>query len=176
MAKRDGRGRYVGQVTTIDRDAQALRLRAQGYSLQHISDALGYGGRGNVHTAIEKAKASVIAPPARELVEQELASLDYLIDVTLGVLHEQHVTVSHGRLITMEDGSPLPDHGPVMQAVSTLKGLYESRRKLLGLDAAIKLDATVHEVSEQDRELQELLREAQAANAISEAALRDQMQ
>lgn len=171
MANRDGRGRYLRQVKSIDRDAQALKLRAQGYSLQYISDQLGYGGRSNVRDALEKAKADVIDTPARELVAQELANIDYLIDVTLGVLHENHVTVSHGRLITMDDGSPLPDHGPVMQAVVTLKGLYESRRKLLGLDAAIKLEATVHETTQADLELEELLREARAANAITAAEL-----
>lgn len=171
MAPRDGRGRFLRTVETVDRDAKALRLRAQGYSLQHIADTLGYSDRAHVHRAIEKAKADVLEEPARELIAQELANISYLIDVTLGVLHENHVTVSHGRLITMDDGSPLPDHGPVMQAVTTLKGLYESRRKLLGLDAAIKLDATVHEVTQQDLELEELLREARAANAVAEAEL-----
>lgn len=171
MTKRDGRGRFLRAVDSVDRDAQALRLRAKGYSLQYISDQLGYGDKGNVHRALERAKADIIETPARALVEQELASLDYLIDVTLGILHAQHVTVSHGRLITMDDGSPLPDHGPILQAVTTLKGLYESRRKLTGVDAAVKLDATVHEVTQQDLELEELLREARAANAVAEAEL-----
>ena len=174
MAKRDGRGRYVRQVASIDRDAEALRLRAQGWSLQHISDQLGYGGKGNVHDALERAKADVIDTPARELVAQELANLDYLIDVTLGVLHANHVTVSHGRLITMDDGSPLPDHGPVMQAVNTLKGLYESRRKLTGVDAALKLEATVHETDQTDLAIAELIRDAEARAALDEQAVRDE--
>ena len=50
------------------------------------------------------------------------------------------------------------------QAVNAALRVSDARRKMFGLDAAIKIDATFHEVTQADLELQELLREAQVAN------------
>lgn len=171
MASRDHRGRWLRGVEGINRDAAALRLRAEGWSLQRISDQLAYGGKANVSEALTKAKEDIIGPPARDLIAQEMANLEHLIDKMLEVLHANHVMVSHGRLISIDE-RPLPDHGPVVQAANTLKGLYESRRKLLGIDAAQKLDATVHQVDQVDVELAELLRDTRARVAVQEAELR----
>lgn len=50
--------------------------------------------------------------------------------------------------------------------IATLLRLSERRAKLLGLDAAQKIEAQVHEVSAADIELAELTREAQAKAAL----------
>jgi len=112
MASRDHRGRWLRGVEGINRDAAALRLRAEGWSLQRISDQLAYGGKANVSEALTKAKEDIIGPPARDLIAQ------------------------------------------------------------LGIDAAQKLDATVHQVDQVDVELAELLRDTRARVAVQEAELR----
>jgi hypothetical protein len=47
----------------------------------------------------------------------------------------------------------------------------ERRARLLGIDAAEKLEAVVTEVTQADLELAELLREAKARNATRESEL-----
>jgi hypothetical protein len=195
---RDGRGRWIRGVESIERDREALRMRGIGWSLPRISDELGYGGKGNVSTALKRAKDDVIRPATQELIDQEIANLDHLIDRAIEVLERNHVTVSHGRVITQivqpavrcEDAAcpgdstchlctpavhaPVLDDGPTLQAVATLQRLYESRRKLLGTDAATKIDATVHEVTQEDLAINDLLSAAKARNALAAEAIRSE--
>lgn len=172
---RDPRGMWFRGVESIERDAEALRRRSKGWSLQRISDDLGYGGKGNVSAAITRAKQDIIAEPARELIAQELAVLDHLIDRALEVLDREHMTISHGRVMRIgappEEGDTderpfVLDDGPTLQAITTLQRLTESRRKLLGLDAAVRVDATVHEVTQDDLTITDLIQSAKARNAL----------
>ena len=71
----------------------------------------------------------------------ELERLDRLYEAAVGVLERHHVTVSQGRVVQL-DGEPLPDDGPVLQAIDRLLKLQERRARLLGLDAAQKLDVS----------------------------------
>jgi hypothetical protein len=43
---------------------------------------------------------------------------------------------------------------------------------MMGYNQPVKVDATVHEVTQQDVELAELIREAQAKNATEEARIK----
>lgn len=193
---RDNQGRWTKGVESMERDREACRLRGIGWSLQRISDDLGYGGKANVSRAIKRAKEDILRPAAQELIDQEVANLDHLIDRAMEVLERAHVTISGGRVVTTvvqpavpcEDAAcpgdstchlckpavsaPVLDDGPVLQAIATLQRLYESRRKLLGTDAAQKIDATVHEVTQADLAITDLLNEAKARNAATEQRLR----
>lgn len=53
-------------------------------------------------------------------------------------------------------------------AAAVVAKFMDRRAKLTGSDAPIKVDAQVTEVTQQDLELQELVREAAAANAVKE--------
>lgn len=59
------------------------------------------------------------------------------------VLEREHVTVSNGRVVSLDDGTPLPDDGPVLQAIDRLLRIQERRARLLGLDAPVKRDLTL---------------------------------
>jgi hypothetical protein len=173
---RDGGGQFIQTQDGAERDAKAARMRAQGWSLQRISDELGYGGKQNVSRALEKLRERTVLPAAQELVAHELSILDHLIDKTMEVLGQDHLVVQHGRIVLQgekpaegeqDERKPLVDHDLTMKAVATLQRLTESRRKLLGLDAAVKVDLTQTTVDEQDLAIRDMISAARARNALA---------
>lgn len=114
-----------------------------------------------------------------ERLEAELLRLDELEVRARQVLDRHHITVNNGRVITIND-EPLLDDGPVLQAIDRLVKIEdarrrnnESQRKLLGLDAPTKVDAQVTETTQQDMELQEMLRDAKAKMQLEEQRIID---
>lgn len=156
---RDGRGRYVRQADTAARDAEAVRLRADGHTYQTIADQLGYTDRSDARKAIERMIAFTVREPADEVRQMELIRLDSLWMQAVRVLHAHHVTVSNGKVVTV-NGEPVPDDAPVLQAIDRLLKIMERRSKLLGLDAPAKvevmsLDRIDQAIAELERELGE---------------------
>jgi hypothetical protein len=137
---RDRQGRWHRTLEGAERDAQAVRMRTAGHSLQQISDYLEYGGTSNVHRAIKRVLAETVQEPAEELRQMELDRLDALAQRVWAVLEAQHVTVSNGRIVYL-GSEPLADDAPVLNAVDRLVKISESRRKLLGLDAPAKVQS-----------------------------------
>lgn len=170
---RNGAGRYVATPAAAERAAQAADLRAQGWTYQRIADELGYSNKSAALGAVRKALAAIGKERAEKLYELERERLETVYEEVLAILERDHVMVSHGRIIKDDDGTPLLDYGIKLQAVDRLLRTRESFRKLTGLDAAVKVDATVHEVTQQDLELQEMVREAKARVTAQEEALRD---
>jgi hypothetical protein len=114
-----------------------------------------------------------------ERLEAELLRLDELEKRARRVLDRHHITVNNGRVIAI-DGEPLQDDGPVLAAIDRLIKIEdarrknnESQRKLLGLDAPTKVDAQVTEVTQQDIELQEMVRDAKAKVRMDEQGIID---
>ncbi len=114
-----------------------------------------------------------------ERLESAHARLDRMEAAALKVLERHHVTVNNGRVIMLND-EPLLDDGPVLAAVDRLVKIEDARerntaalRRVFGIDAPAKVDATVHEVTQQDLELQEMVREAKAHVAAQEQAIRE---
>ncbi|MDX2697241.1 hypothetical protein [Streptomyces ipomoeae] len=185
---RNGKGKYIRTPKTAERDARAARLRAQGFTYQQIADELGYGDRSTARDAVYRSLDGITREPGEELLKVELERLDNqlvrlneLEAAAQKVLAARHITVNNGHVITHPDtGEPMEDDGPVLHAIDRLVKIEDARNrnaerraKLTGLDAAVKVDATVHEVTQQDIELQEMLREAKARVAAQEQALRD---
>ncbi|MFE3031566.1 hypothetical protein ACFXKY_07945 [Streptomyces canus] len=173
-------GRFFATLEDAEKAARAARLKSANPKMtyQEIADTVGYSHRGNAYRAIERCREAVIHEAGAELVASEAAQLDDLFAAALEVLERDHVTVSHGKIITMEDPEtgeekPLLDDGPKLAAIDRLLRVRESYRRLFGIDQPVKVDATVHEVTQQDLELQEMLREAKAAVRSEEAQIRD---
>ena len=158
---RTGKGRYDRTLKGAERDGYAAELRAQGLTYREIGEHLGIDNS-NALRAVQRAIRAACAEPGRQLIELEVARLEMITDAALAVLQRDHVTVSHGKIIRDDDGNPLLDDGPKLAAIDRYVRARESFRKLLGLDAAIKVDAQVTEVTQQDLELQEMLRDAKA--------------
>lgn len=152
-------------------------LRLRGLSIRQIADETGMSPA-TVHRRIECEIRETVQPLAEEVRAMELDRLDRLQQVALAVMGADHPLVSEGRVVRVEqeDGTKvaLQDHGPVLAAMDRFLKIQDRRAKLLGLDAAVKVDATVTETTQEDLELAEMVREAQAKAAAAEAALKEQ--
>lgn len=112
-------------------------------------------------------------------IEAALSRLDALEEAAHEVLRREHITVNNGRIISL-DGVPLPDDGPVLAAIDRLVKIEDARlrngealRRILGLDMPVKVDATVTETTQQDLELQEMIRDAKAKVQLEERQIVD---
>jgi hypothetical protein len=180
-------GRFERTVENAQRDAAAAELRAQGRTYQQIADELGWNDKSDARKAVLRAVREVVREPGEavlhfelERLDAELARLDTLEAAARKVLTNSHIMVNNGRVILHPDtGEPMEDDGPVLQAIDRLVKIEDARRrngerraKLTGIEAAVKVDATVHEVTQQDVALQELLSEMRAKNAATIDGLR----
>jgi hypothetical protein len=140
---RNGKGRFDRNPDVAARRAEAARLRARSYTYREIAAALDIPVS-VAHEDVQEAMREVLAEPAEAARKLELEKLDAAERRVREVLERRHLTVSHGRVIT-QDGEPVEDDGPAMQAATTLVRISESRRKLLGLDAPAQVvtDSTV---------------------------------
>ncbi|MFD9764733.1 hypothetical protein ACFWXI_14520 [[Kitasatospora] papulosa] len=134
---RGGNGQYFRTLSDAQRDAEAARLRARGLTYQQIADELGWTSRGDAHHAVQRALEATVKEAADEVRAIELDRLDTLYVAAMDVLERQHVTVSNGRVVSLNE-EPLPDDGPVLAAIDRLLKIQERRSKLLGLDAPSK--------------------------------------
>ncbi|MGW0837537.1 hypothetical protein [Streptomyces prunicolor] len=183
-----------------ERAALVFDLTLQGLSTYKI-DALTRdpngptGGHRISATSVKEMLSEEIArrvdPKAEEYRKVQLARLEAALErlhnmegSVRTVMARKHITVNNGRVIRILDENsgeeePVEDDTFVLQAVDRLNRIEEQRRKtsdsicrLLGLDMPVKVDATVHEVKPEDIELAELIREAQAKNAVEEARIK----
>lgn len=139
-------GRYIRELATAERDAEAARLRSRGMSYRAIATDLGVEVAA-AHAAVQRALAAVVAEPAADVRALELDRLDAMYAAVLGVLERKHITVNNGKVIQLpdEDGklTPLEDDAPILQAVDRLLKIQARRAALLGLDAPVKAETGV---------------------------------
>lgn len=144
-----------GERAAVDiRRAKAVEMRCKGATWDQIAAACGYAGRESACTDIRRFREQTRVEAEEKLEELralEVDRLDMLIRAAVEVLERKHVTISGGKVIRMvadgevaeegEAGEPLIDDGPTLQAIDRIAKLSESRRKLLGVDAPVKLEA-----------------------------------
>jgi hypothetical protein len=188
------------KAARADLAALLFDLRARGLSFYAIDDLTQEpdgptgGERVPATTArdlVRKEAERRVDPRVDEYRTMELARLEASLErlhnmeeSVRQVMARKHITVNNGRVIrapnpdTGED-EPVEDDTFVLQAVDRLNRIEESRRKasesirrLLGLDAAVKVDAQVTEVTQQDIAVQELVAEMKAKNATTTDQLR----
>jgi hypothetical protein len=189
----DGGGRFIRVLSSVERDAEAAKLRARGHTYDQIATELGYSDRSNARDGVMRCLDATVAEPAAEVRKIELDRLDYLWRKGLEVLERDHITVQHGKVIRRQvgverhkdgiekldpDGKPIPiyedllDDEPVLRAIAVLVKISERRARLQGLDTPVKADLTIHAVDPMDTAIAEIIRDAQAKNALEEAALK----
>lgn len=143
-------GEYIRGADVVATDARAAELRSEGLSYSAIAREMGWASKSSAYDAVQRAFRATLTEPADQARAVELARLETLHDAALGVLQRRHLTVSHGRIITVKDDDghdvPLIDDGPVLQAIDRIVRISESRRKLLGLDAPARVDLTMEAI------------------------------
>jgi hypothetical protein len=149
-------GRFVRANTEVDHDAEAAQLRGEGLSYPAIAKRLGIS-KSTAWERVQRAFRATLAEPADQARAVELARLEDAHDAALAVLLREHLTVSHGKVITVKndkgDDVPLIDDAPVLAAVDRIRALSESRRKLLGLDAPSRVSVDAEHLGQEVADL-----------------------
>lgn len=162
---RSGKGKFIQNAETAQRDADACRLRTRGLSFDQIAEQLGFASRGHAHNAVERALNTVRAEAAIGLLELEAERLDDLTRHAQRILQSRHLVATASGKVAVDPatGEPLRDYGPAIQAINSLRQISESRRKLYGLDKPAKFE--VRNIDDTDAKLQELADEMAAMDA-----------
>jgi len=155
---RDGQGQFLRSLENAERDARAVALRTRGASYQQIADELKYADRATAYRAV---KAMLLAIPAKQVAELRAVEgerLDRLTAEAFAVLERDHLHVSQGgKIVRDDDGQLVLDDGPKLAAINTLVRIAERRARLFGLDAPVKVNATLSAADELDAREVELL-------------------
>lgn len=132
------------------KDAQALKLRAEGKTFQQIADIMGEKRPQDARQRVVRALKDIRQEPAEQVIALETARLDLLFEKGMEVLTGLHLAFNQGSAIldpTKEvqlnnEGKPIlekenfvRDHAPVLAAIDKLVKVMERRSSLLGLDA-----------------------------------------
>lgn len=161
---------------SIARDAEAMRLRSEGWTLTAISEHLGFGGHGNVVRAIERWTTRTVAEPAEAVRNYLLARLDAATNVAMVALRADVPVLHHGEPVHVTDPRTgqtvwLRDMRTNLAAADRVASLVERMAKLQGLEAPDRMEINV--TSEADQAVADLLREVQAHNQLLTEKLRE---
>ena len=154
--------RYDGK-TEADRLAEGERMlldRAHGMTQSAIMAKYGYS-KVTVVARLQQALNARLATTVDAYREQQNAAIDHLMDRHADALEYANRLIAKA----LEDGNlAMAERGldRLDKVTLTLLRLHERRAKLNGLDKPVEVEVTVNEVTEQDRELAEMIREAQA--------------
>lgn len=165
LAGRDGGGKFARTIDTAERDAEAARLKARGFTYRQIAAAIGVDVS-TAHDMVKRILRETVQEPADELrliqcerYEAQLLRLEAMERTVHEVLARKHYAFSNGRLMMLPgvDGEPgeiLEDDDVVLRAVAQLASLEDRRMRvaaqlseLMGLKIPVKqeiqLDAGV---------------------------------
>jgi len=146
---RGGRGRFVRQIETAERDGEACHLHAQGWTIREISDHLGYGSPGNTHRGIQRALAEAASlHGARELREVQIAELTALRRKMWAMIESPPPAFDRmGHIVVDGDGNQVPDAAAVINAASVIIRAADRLARLTGIDAPRRSVSVLADVS-----------------------------
>lgn len=127
----------------FERRAEIVDLYRQGHTFTAIGKKFDIS-RQRAHQLYWQAMDSVVAESVtahRAAMVEELAEV---IRVANQVMHADHYAHSNGRVVTNPDSSlPLLDDGPKLDAARTIVAAHARLARLLGADAATKVEGNV---------------------------------
>lgn len=132
--------RQTSDATAAERDARIWELRKQGFSLRAIGRDVGLSAE-RVRQLLERGYQQLVYPQVEQVRALELERLDEMLRRAWAILDASHATVSHGRLVTDDEGNTVPDTGPVLAAIDRVLRIGAQRAKLLGLEAPTRVHA-----------------------------------
>lgn len=145
-----------------------LRDKTMGLTLVQLMDKYGYS-RQTVVTRLDMAIKARIP----DTVDTYRAQINEAIDLAMSRLGRSiemgESIIEHGRaqqdVAMMERGQTM-----ITNALRTMAGYLDRRAKLNGTDAPLKTESTIHQVTQADLSLQEMIREARAKAYEAESA------
>ena len=138
------------RVKTIDvsaRRAKLVEYRRQKRQYRDFYQELGYSSVGDASkdfNRVLKENLTAVKTGVELYREIALLELEDLSAKALTVMHAEHYVVGSGGRVAIDPatGSPVIDHGPNLAAIDRLLRIQDRQAKLLGLDAATKVDVT----------------------------------
>lgn len=154
---RNGRGKWVTSLTTIERDRKAAELQVQGLSLDAIAEQLGMADRSVAHKAVRRARlaAAMEDPTTTERRLDQLEELRTVREAAHKLLRNPLPAISRtGKVVISEDtGEVVPDGQIILGALAAITKANERVAKLTGTESARRTvaitghsDATVEEI------------------------------
>lgn len=134
-----------------EQQVRCYELKLAGWTLEAIAAEM-HLSIGTVHNRIQARLDARVQPLADQLRTMEVDRLDRYL-AKLDDLIQQGKAVARNTEVAVK--------------------VSERRSKIMGIDAAEKIEAVITEVTQEDIALGELVREAQAAAAVSEQRLRE---
>lgn len=138
-------GKFIRTPEQVAEDARTAELYGELKSFEAVAQALGVS-RSTAWYRVHRAFRDTLTSPAEAARAVERERLAYLQERAMEVMDARHITVSHGKIITIKDSDgnevPLTDHGPVLAAIDRALRLSESARKLDGLDQPTQVEHT----------------------------------
>lgn len=119
---------------TVARWAEALRYRSSGMSYDQVAKSLGYADAASAYNAVQSALDATLTEAADEYRKLELERLDR-------VQSALWVTATKIRKARDDEGHPAEPSKRQLEVIDRLMKVMERRARLLGLDAATKIEA-----------------------------------
>jgi hypothetical protein len=167
MPGRGHNGQFRRTPHTAEKDAKASEMFAAGAKLQTIADELGYVDRSGARKAVERAMQEVVVEAGDLARQTQLARLDRMYRIAADVVEREHVTVSQGRVVHGDGGTPVTDDAIVLQALDRMLKIEARRAQLLGLDRPTKVEVHNEIDADFDRAYAELLGAMQERGAAT---------
>lgn len=152
------------QAEVSARRTEVVRLKSRGLPYSEIARRLDISeevARQDVSRA-RKLRAAELRDSVDELIAGEVEELEALQQITWAIVTAQHRKVhASGNVAMDENGKPVMDLAVNLQAANTLLRIQERKSKLLGYDAAMKLDIQAQVVTSSafDEAIRELERQ-----------------
>lgn len=149
-------------MTGSERDLEALRLRATGWSLEDIASRLGWSRPAQAVSGIKRAISSLARFTGTEQRLVELEKLDQIEAELWKVMGRTHwAFTNRGDLVMTPDGEYMKDDRIILEAADRLMKVAERRAKLAGLDAPARaeiftIDSVEAEIARVEAELKQI--------------------
>ncbi len=148
------------------------QLYLAGHVLREIAELTGLS-KSTVARRLECEIRETLDPLRTEYKRVQHDRLEALWRKTAEIIRAPHLVVSEGRVVKGPDGLPMEDHGVTLAAIGRAEALVGRMMRLHGTEASVKVDATITETTQEDLELADMIRTAQAKAAAAESQLKE---
>ena len=154
---RNGKGKFTRAIDTIDRNRRAAELITQGWTYPQVTEHLGYSDKGTCWKAVQlvRREAAQLDGTSEELRRQQLAEMQELRKRLWDTINNPPPAISRtGKIVTDDDGEPVPDAVAVAAAQALLVRVSERVARIRGTDAprrSVTLTGTVQQGREGHR-------------------------
>jgi hypothetical protein len=135
---RNGKGRYIRAIDTIDRDRRAAELITQGWTYPQVAEHLSYSDKGDCWRAVQKIRreAAQLDGNSEQIRQRQLAEItEQRVRLWDQILHPPPAISRTGKIVTDDDGNEVPDAQATTAAHALLIRLSQREASIRGTDA-----------------------------------------